>query len=80
MLDDVCKLSGKVFGPFGQAGGCSHVVQGADVDEGEADELVQALLQQVSAQGCADHFRGKGGRAFRAHYLHMWDRVRPSKS
>ena len=62
----------------GQAGGCSYEVQRADVDEGEADELVQALLGHVSAQGFADHFRGKGGRAFRAHYLHLWDRVRAS--
>ena len=64
-----------------QAGGCGSAVRRADVEEGEADALVRALLNDVTAQGATDHFRagGKGvKRGFRGHYLHMWDKVGPA--
>ena len=44
------------------------------------DALVKALVADATANGVVDHFRGKGAKkgSFRAHYLHMWDKVGPA--
>ena len=40
------------------------------------DALVKSLIKDVSSNGVTDHFRGKGQKNFRAHYLEIWDQVR----
>lgn len=60
-----------------QAGGSTCIVHQEDVEDGEVDALVKSLVADASANGIVDHFRGKGAKkGFRAHFLHMWDRVR----
>lgn len=58
-----------------QACGASYVITTADVDDGDVDALVKSLIKDVSSNGITDHFRGKGQKNFRAHYLTMWDQV-----
>ncbi len=48
----------------------------SDVDDGDVDALVKSLIKDVSSNGITDHFRGKGTKNFRAHYMEMWDQVR----
>lgn len=42
------------------------------------DAVVKGLIKEVSGKGLTDHFRTKGQKNFRAHYLEMWDQVCPA--
>lgn len=59
-----------------QAGGSTYTVHHKDVEDGEVDALVRTLVADAISNGIVEHFRGKGAKkGFRAHYVHMWDKV-----